>query len=564
MPGGYSHNIPETLKLIDLYYNSQFKTGKYDDLGFRKFFFNVVKPACDIATKFVDLDTKDIILTPESDQSEFKVWFLQKKLKQYLKNENFGTLLNEISFDYPKYGSVIIKKVKNTWEKVNIQNIRIHPSAKSVAKSPFVYELITMSRGEIENMKWEKDSVKELLNSSDDEDFVVYDCYARNGSKWERYITGNLFDRKTKEGTVRGTEADLNDESNDFIDGITLFEEEDAKLPYRELSWEKVPGRWLGFGFVEYLEENQVAINEAENLERAGLKFTSLKLYQSRDSDLKGANLLTGTQNGDILTPNSEITAVAMEERNLGAFNNTRNNWSTNTERKTFTSDITSGANLPSRTPLGVANLQASFATSYFELKRENYGLFIKELTLNDLLPDCVKQSAKEHTLTFSGSEADGDKLDKAVAEILVADATINYAEKHGFYPDKAQRDEAKTRILSELGKKQNRYYDIPKDFYKSAKYTVDVNITGESIDNGTRSQIVQLALQIVGQNPGVLQPNSPSRSLLFYLLSLGGISPAELNLTEDQPQQGQQPQVGGSLASPQAVQGLSQVSQTV
>ena len=109
MPGGYSHNIPETLKLIDLYYNSQFKTGKYDDLGFRKFFFNVVKPACDIATKFVDLDTKDIILTPESDQSEFKVWFLQKKLKQYLKNENFGIifLINKLLRGYKTFFKIL-------------------------------------------------------------------------------------------------------------------------------------------------------------------------------------------------------------------------------------------------------------------------------------------------------------------------------------------------------------------------------------------------------------------------------------------------------------------------
>lgn len=45
MPGGYAHNLPETIKGIDLYYNSKFETGQFDNLGYRKFFFNIVKPA---------------------------------------------------------------------------------------------------------------------------------------------------------------------------------------------------------------------------------------------------------------------------------------------------------------------------------------------------------------------------------------------------------------------------------------------------------------------------------------------------------------------------------------
>ena len=39
MPGGYGFDHVETLKTIDLYYNSKYKTGEYDSLGFRKFFF---------------------------------------------------------------------------------------------------------------------------------------------------------------------------------------------------------------------------------------------------------------------------------------------------------------------------------------------------------------------------------------------------------------------------------------------------------------------------------------------------------------------------------------------
>lgn len=564
MPGNYRYNHAETIRTIDLYYNSKYKTGQYDALGFRKFFYNIVKPACDIATKFIDLDTKDIILIPESPDSEMRVWFLQKKLKQKLKIDYFGVLLNEIAFDLPKYGSVVIRKHKKKWRKLNIQNLRMHPAAKSLEDSPFVYELMTMSRGEIDDMKWDKDAIKELYSRCDDEEFIVYNCYHKSGDQWYHAVKADVFAYNKDGALLRTTEADINDNSRTYLPAITLFEDETDEFPYREVHWERVPGRWLGYGFVEYLEENQIAINEAENLERSGLKFTSLKVYQTRDDAVGGSNILSNTQNGDIIKVDSEITALPMEERNLAAFNNTRSNWTANTERKTFTTDITTGANLPSRTPLGVANLQASFASSYFELKRENYGLFLKELVMDDLLPDCQKSSVKEHILVFSSSEPELDKLDQAIADILVGQAIMDKAEETGFFPSKEQRDDARRRVLSELQKKTNRYYQIPKDFYRDAKYTVDVNITGESVDNGTRSQIVQLALQIVGQNPGVLQ-NAPARSMLFYLLSLGGISPADLNLTAQPEQQPQQPvEQGGSLSSPTPVQGLVTSTTTV
>ena len=90
MPGGWRFNQSEELKTIDLYYNSQYKTGQYDLQGFRKFFYNIVKPVCDIATKFIDLDTRDIILTPEHSNDELRVFLLQRRLKQWLKDVDFG------------------------------------------------------------------------------------------------------------------------------------------------------------------------------------------------------------------------------------------------------------------------------------------------------------------------------------------------------------------------------------------------------------------------------------------------------------------------------------------
>lgn len=557
MPGGYSFNHVDTLKMIDLYYNSKYKTGMYDPLGQRKFFYNVVKPACDIATKFVDLDTKDIILSPEGADDEIPTWFMQKKLKRWLQEYDFGCLLNEIGFDYPKYGHVVIKEHKDGFKKVNLQNLRVDPTAECLDKSTFVYEVVSMSRGEISGMKWD---TKELFSRGDDQNFIIYDCYEMDDNSWKHTVYGDLFSKKDKDGINRAVESEINNQ-DDFYGSLELFTETVDELPYYELVWEKVPGRWLGYGFVEYLEENQIAVNEAENLERAGLKFSSLHLFQTRDEDVAGSNILTNTQNGSIIKVNSEITKIAMEERNLAAFNNTRNNWSANTERKTFTTDITSGANLPSRTPLGVAQLQAAGSSSYFELKRENYGLFVKELLLDKVLPDFLKDTRKEHVLMFASSDQDIDNLDRMISKMMVDDAVVDYALKTGFFPSQQEKDALKERIMGDLKRQKNRYINIPKNYYADASYFVDVNITGENMDNGAKSQVIQLALQIVGTNPNILS-NPVTKQMLFNLLSLGGISPVDLGLMNDaqpqQPQQGQDQmpqQVAGSLAKPSPMQ---------
>lgn len=574
MPGGYKHNLPATLRGIDLLYNSKFKTGQYDDLGMRKFFSNIVKPTCDIATKFIDLDTKDFILIPEKENDEFRVWILQKRFKQWLKDTDYGMFLNVLAFDLPKYGHVVVKQKKDgddgyKWVKVNIQNIRVDAGAQCLDKSDFVYELITMSRGEIEEIidsgkGYDVEEAQALLDSSDEQSFLVYDCYHRKGKKWKHYIKSDLFAFKKGNTIQRTSEAQINVDA-DYLPSKTILENTVDELPYREHKWEEVPGRWLGFGFVEYLEDNQVAINEAENLERKGLALKALQLFQTRDESIGGQNVLVNSRNGDILSVTSEVTPVQKDNSDLSAYNNTRANWNQNTERKTFSSDITTGASLPSRTPLGVANLQASFASSYFELKRENYGMFLKELIVEDTIPQFEKDTRKKHEMVFSGSETEMDKFDQAVADILIADASVKYGEKTGFMPSVDQKNEARGRVLNQLKKKQNRYLEVPKGYYEKAKYMFDILITGESVDNGTRSQVIQLALQIVGTNPGVLQ--SPvAKSLLFQLLSLGGINPVDVSALSQQAvqpqQQQQQQQVAGSMAAPgQPVQGMAQTS---
>src|SRR3990167_6089073 len=201
MPGGYSFNHPETIKLIDLYYNDQFKSGKYDSRGFRKFFFNIVKPACDVATKFIDLDTKDIILISEGSGMEEKVFIMQRDLKQWLKEQKFGVLLNKIGNDYPKYGHVFIKKTKDGWKKLNIHNLRFDPASESLETDTFFYEVLLMTIKNIKGMGWNTDKITELTATKSPV-YLVYECYDYESSGWTRTYRARAYNKEVNGKTV--------------------------------------------------------------------------------------------------------------------------------------------------------------------------------------------------------------------------------------------------------------------------------------------------------------------------------------------------------------------------
>jgi hypothetical protein len=562
MPGGWKRNQVETIKMIDRFYHSQFKNGKYDSQGYRKFFYNIVAPACDIATKFIDLDTRDILLTPEHGNDELRVFLMQRRLKQWLKDTEFGVLLNEMTDYWPIYGHIVVKKSKDGWKLVPIQNIRNNPSAEGLVTDSFA-EVYSLSLGEMEALNWDVD---ELREHGEDAEYLVYDIFDKTAKGWTRTVKGDLWTTKDpNRGTIkRAVESEINDNNATYKGSCTLFTENLKNHTYRELKWKHVPGSALGMGYVEYLEDNQIARNDTENLERKAMSVHSTPLFITDDEELHGKNVTTNYAPGHILKARN-LTPVANEARNLPQFQSTRANWDQNTERKTFTSDITSGASLPSRTPLGVANLQASLATSFFERKREQLGLFLKALLLDDIIPSFVNDTAREHTLIFASADEESTYLDDMMTEILVGEKIQAYTQKTGWFPPKEEREYARTQVMDKLKGRKHREFKIPDNYWKNAKYLVDINITGESADVGVKSQLIQTAMQIYGTNPGIVQ-DPIGRQMLFKFLGLGGINAAELGFLNKAPEQSQvPPQVAGSLAKPSApgmemMQGAQQI----
>ncbi len=554
MPGGWYRNQIDVLKMINRLTHSKFKTGQYDSQGFRKLFDQIVVPACDIATKFIDLDTRDVLLDAIHANDEFRVFLMKRRLEQWLEDSGFGVLLNDLTEAWPKDGHIVLKKAKGgKWKRVPLQNIRNNPAAEGLVTDSFA-ELYVLSLGEMEDMGWD---TTDLVARGVESEYIIYDCFTRTKKGWHRQVKGDLWSGRKDGKPVRAVDSEINYQKEDFIGSVTLYEEDLKNHTYRELKWRNVPGAALGMGFVEYLEDDQIAFNEVEHLEGKGLAVHSTPLWQTRDEELAGKNSIVNYQAGTIIKANSEITPVATEARNLAQFNERRNNRRSTVERKTFTPDITTGASLPSRTPLGVANQQAQMAASFFERKREELGLFIKALLIDDVIPSFASDTAYEHTMIFSCADDESSYLDEAITSALIGQEIYDYSKKHGWFPSKEQKELIKLQVQDKLKGKKNRYLKIPDGFWKNAKYIVKINITGENTDVGVKSQVIQMAMQILGTNPAVTQ-DPVQRAMLFKLLNLGGISPVELGLTTLPPQQpATPPQVAGSMAKPAPVSGM-------
>ena len=106
---GFYFNQYETLNQITLYSFSKFKTGDTDSQGNHKFFFNVVNPICRNATKQIDIDTKDIRIVDTNGNNRIKSLIYDTYLKDWMKLQGTGLLLNRLSDNLPRYGSMVWK-----------------------------------------------------------------------------------------------------------------------------------------------------------------------------------------------------------------------------------------------------------------------------------------------------------------------------------------------------------------------------------------------------------------------------------------------------------------------
>lgn len=529
---GLGFNQYETLEEIYYYYNSKFKSGELDDEGERKYFYNIVKNPCKVFSKAIDFDTKNIRLLTAGGGDPLKTWFLERDLKYWMRDKEFGKILNRIFRELPIYGSVVLKVVDGIPYFVDLRNFIVEQSADTLDDSNYIIEIHNFSvpkfRQVAKEMGWPKDKVdetiKEFRKMKDTSHIRVYERYGE--------VEEGDGEQKTyqyKRTFYADVGVDEYDQFNRFLApkaGVELSSEVWEGHPYWEFHAEKVSGRWLGIGVVETLREPQIAENQRTNLQNKSLSHLALLLFQTRDQAFN-RNLLTDTRNGEVLSVDSEITQVGITDRNGAFFNDQHTMWLQNRDELTFSYDVIQGERLPAGTPLGSAQIAQSQTLSYFEQIQENVALDIKEMLYSAILPKFHKDNKAEHTLRLIGQDLD-QYIGMVKNDLILKEVIRIITQTNAPFPNNDTRDAIGIAIEESIKQGKEKLITIPKGFYEGLKYDVDIDITGESVDTRVRYATKFALLQAITADP-TMTTDPVKRKFLFSMAEDGGVNPNEL-----------------------------------
>lgn len=538
----------DTISRIYLYYNSKYETGEIDEDGDKKYFFNINRNPCDIATKGIDFDTKDITIQTASGGTPLMTWLLEKDLKFWLKDKNFGRILNRIFYELPIFGSVVLKIIKGGLYFVDLRNFVVEQTADSLDKADYIIEIHNYSPVEFRKVAnargWQhiEDTIAEARKS--DNPFIrVYERYGEDPEDnytFKRIIIADV-----------GEDIEENGEVIPHT-GYILDSEEISELPYREFHWEKIPGRWLGRGRVEMLFDPQIRVNEISNQQVKSSYWSTLRLWQTRDEGF-GRNLLTDVHNGDVLNVESELTQIDMADRNLAYYGQEIARWLGNRDELAMSYDVIRGERLPSGTPLGSAQLAAGMVSAYFDQIRENIALDIKKLLYDVVIPQFMKENNAEHILRLTGEDL--DKINELIVNQKARDALFDYIDREGRIPFRDEFEIIKTAIAERVKRGKEKLLKIGKNFYKDLKYKIDIVITGEAINTGIKAANLFAALQAITATPDLLT-NPVKRKFFNRWLEQGGLNPVDFQaeIPAELPAPVQVKPAGGGVSRPASI----------
>lgn len=533
---GFTFNQNDTIETIYHYYHSQYQTGDVDSEGFKKYFYNIVRNPCNVATKAIDFDTKDIKIKAAEGSSPLKAWFYERDLKFWMKDKNFGKVLNRIFYELPKFGSVVLKVIDRKPLFVDLRNFVVEQSADTLDEASYIDEIHEYTPAQLRQFGKNWNYVEAVITEFEksDEPFIkIYEHYEPVKTGWERTIVANV-----------GTDI-IDNYTGDIIpyEGVVMNKAKLKKLPYREFHWEKIPGRWLGVGRVEPLFDPQLRMNEIVNQKAKASFWATLQLFQTRDSAIR-RNLMTDVKNGQVLNVETEITKIGMEDRNLASSNQEETRWLANRDEVTFSYDVTRGERLPAGTPLGSAQLAAAMTSSYFDQIRENVAMDIKILLFEDILPDFEKDATQEHILLLAGEDL--DELRELIIKAKQRRKRISLL-KRGKLPT-GQEWEIMKALVAKTSKEEK--IKLPEGSYKNLKYKIDIIITGEQEDARTKSANLIAVMQMVSADPNIFQ-DPTKRKLIFKILEQAGISPIDIAPQETTPSVMESVRGGGGVSRP-------------
>lgn len=543
------YNQYNTLKRIYLYLDNRFESGNKDSQGNRKYFYNLCNNRNDQATKNIDIDSRDIVptATRDTEADYLKSFLLKAEWRQFVKDTRFGSKLNQLAEDLPRYGTVVWKKTKSKElvRDVDLRDLICDPTAFQLKDGP-VIERVMLRSSDLKKMSaWDQEVVDLYLaaggrktepfmeatdtslpqNYAIDEmvpEFPVYEFWGHvpeTACPWVKNPDPNR---------TRYCQAVVGDDQVGQRDYIFFFKEvPEEQFPYKELHYRRIKGRWLGQGNVERLFPLQERANELVNRFYRSIRIGTMHLFQTRDR-LFTRNVFSDLEDGDILESKSEITPIATEIRAFNQYQAELRIIESQADRECTTFEIVTGESLPTNTPFRLGALQSSSAGKIFDFIRENIGLFLEDVCNSWISPAFTKMMTREHILEIAGTVDDIQRFDDALVKHLLYKEYKKYVLASSSLPTPEEVELFKRSVLEQISSGQ-RKVKMEKEFFGDMKYNISWNPTGEDRNKAAKMETLTNLIQILASNPQALQNPTFAKVLSMALEESGGVSPIQL-----------------------------------
>ena len=514
----YAKTMPELLELIELYSNSQFRDAEYDEYGFKKLFYNISSNPRGVGRKEMDVDLGNINIETESGHDYFIGWLYEKELRLWLKENNASKLFNKIVGQFVDYGSPLIKNVGGEVYGVKWSNFIVDPTAETLEDSPFKIEKHEYTPAALRKMgrekKWYMNRVEEVIERAKNEK-------AKRITIYERYTEGDDEDYSFY------IIASFNGK---FCDDSVLYEG-NRKPKYKMTKLEEVEGRLLGRGIIEKLFEQQIAKNDVNYYLQKGLRISSMHIFQSPDPNVAKNISLIESEDGTILHSPTGISPIPMEERNITGYNYVDQIWDKNIESSVFSYEAMGGQRPPSGMTLGSHALSLQKAGQFYELKKENLAIMLREMITDWIIPSFKKENKKSHKIKMMnliGSDEDAQRFFNTQLNVRMRKKRLEMIMKGKFLM--GGEYEIIKGIQADLLKQED--FEIPDEAYENIHEKVTVVITGEQLKGQAQMSILTTILNMVNNNPAVFE-NPINKKIASKILDRMGISPEEILPTD-------------------------------
>ncbi len=398
-------NQSELLNRIAAYTDSHYTTSQVDDLERRKPFYNITNRILHKQRTAEDIDTKDIFLSTKRPDHYAKSLLIQTANQAWMKRVNFAHTLNEMTEARGRDGGVLIRRsIRDGLLRVDVMDLLTTITDPVDIESGFKIQEMLMNPAEMVEMKangWE--NVEDAIVMGLESNMASEDSNTKNSDYVKVHVVEGVLPRTMIDETAEEFEystqlhivvlyATTDDTGEELQGGLTLFANEKEGSDFKYLPYEKASGRSLGRGMVEQSMEAQVSINEVVINEKNTMEIAGKVTFaQPSGNGLSSTNILTDYHDGAVFDYNiSAPQLINATPASLGYNQTMIGSWQTQVNNQTSVQDVNTG-NMPASTTFRGMALQNQEANSIFELRREEMGIFLKEVYQDWVIPWLTK-----------------------------------------------------------------------------------------------------------------------------------------------------------------------------